>query len=127
MDNFNPKLTALALVLNVEENLEDIFGKIASMSADQLRARHCSILLSSPQELKGEITDYLEVFAHYDELSPLADQEIIKLDQVIADTVATTGKPLLIKDITRSPFASAARYPKKSNSNSFISAPIILN
>ena len=25
MDNFNPKLTALALVLNVEENLEDIF------------------------------------------------------------------------------------------------------
>ena len=29
MDNFNPKLTALALVLNVEENLEDIFRKIA--------------------------------------------------------------------------------------------------
>jgi len=81
MDNFNPKITALALVLNVEENLEDIFRKIASMSAHQLRARRCLILLSSPQELKGEITDYLEVFAHYDELSPLADQEIIKLDQ----------------------------------------------
>lgn len=127
MDNFNPKIATLALVLNVEENLEDIFWKIASTSAHQLRARRCSIMLSSPEELKGEITDYLEVFAHYDDPSPLDAQEIIKLDQVIADTVATTGKPLLIKDITRSPFASAARYPKKSNSNSFISAPIILN
>ncbi|GCE58646.1 hypothetical protein MiAbB_00555 [Microcystis aeruginosa NIES-4285] len=127
MDNFNPKLTALALVLNVEENLEDIFRKIASMSAHQLRARRCLILLSSPQELKGEITDYLEVFAHYDELSPLADQEIIKLDQAIADNVAATGKPLLIKDITRSSFASAAPYPKRANNNSFIAAPIILN
>ncbi|MFM6896227.1 MAG: GAF domain-containing protein, partial [Microcystis panniformis] len=66
MDNFNPKIATLALVLNVEENLQDIFGKIASMSAHQLRAQHCSIMLSSPQELKGEITDYLEVFAHYD-------------------------------------------------------------
>jgi L-methionine (R)-S-oxide reductase len=101
MDNFNPKLTTLALVLNVEENLEDIFRKIANTSAHQLRAQHCSILLSSPQELKGEITDYLEVFAHYDDLSPLADQEIIKLDQAIADNVATTGKPLLIKDIPK--------------------------
>jgi len=127
MDNFNPKITALALVLNVEENLEDIFRKIASMSAHQLRARRCLILLSSPQELKGEITDYLEVFAHYDELSPLADQEIIKLDQAIADNVAATGKPLLIKDITRSSFASAASYPKRANNNSFISVPIILN
>ncbi len=81
MDNFNPKIATLALVLNVEENLEDIFGKIASMSAHQLRARHCSIMLSSPQELKGEITDYLEVFAHYDDLSPLADQEIIKQEK----------------------------------------------
>ncbi|GCA86012.1 hypothetical protein MiHa_03997 [Microcystis aeruginosa NIES-2522] len=127
MDNFNPKITALALVLNVEENLEDIFRKIASTSAQQLRAQHCSIMLSSPQELKGEITDYLEVFAHYDGLSPLGDQEIIKLDQAIAGTVATTGKPLLIKDMTRSPLASAAGYTKKSNNNSFIAAPIILN
>ncbi|MFO0163100.1 MAG: GAF domain-containing protein, partial [Microcystis sp.] len=43
MDNFNPKLTTLALVLNVEENLEDIFRKIANTSAHQLRAQHCSI------------------------------------------------------------------------------------
>jgi signal transduction protein with GAF and PtsI domain len=38
-----------------------------------------------------------------------------------------TGKPLLIKDITRSSFASADRYPKRANNNSFISVPIILN
>ena len=57
----------------------------------------------------------------------MADQEIIKLDQGIAGTVVATGKPLLIKDITRSSFASADRYPKRANNNSFISVPIILN
>jgi signal transduction protein with GAF and PtsI domain len=127
MNNFNPKLTDVALFLNVEGNLEDVFQKIASLTAHQLRARRCSIMLRSEQGLKGEISDYLQVFAHYGDLSPLAYQEIIKLDQGIAGSVAATGKPLLIKDITRSPFSNLARYPKTSKNNSCMAVPIMLN
>jgi signal transduction protein with GAF and PtsI domain len=126
MNNFNPKLTDVALFLNVEENLEDVLRKIASLAAHQLGAQRCSIMLNSEQELKGEISDYLQVFAHYGDMPPLAYQEITKLNQGIAGSVAATGEPLLIKDITRSPFASSARYLEKSNNNSFISVPIRL-
>jgi signal transduction protein with GAF and PtsI domain len=126
MNNFNPKLTDVALFLNVEENLEDVFRKIASLAAHQLGAQRCSIMLSSEQELKGEINDYLQVFAHYGDMSSLAYQEITKLNQGIAGSVAATGEPLLINDITRSQFASSARYLEKSNNNSFISVPIRL-
>jgi L-methionine (R)-S-oxide reductase len=126
MDNFTLKLTDVARLLTVEENLEDILQKIASLIADQLQARRCSIMLRSEQELKGKITEYLQVFAHYGDMPSLAYQEITELHQGIAGTVAATGKPLLITDISRSPFADLARYPK-INHNSFISAAIVLS
>lgn len=120
------KLTDVAPLLTREENLDEVLQKIASLTAHQLRGQRCSIMLRSEQELKGEIREYLQVFAHYGDMSAAAYQEIIALNQGIAGTVATTGKPLLIKDITHSSFAELARYPQRKN-NSFMSAPIILN
>lgn len=126
MNNLNFKLTDVAPLLTVEENLEDVLQKITSLTACQLRGQRCSLMLRSEQELQGEISEYLQVFAHYGDMSSSAYQEITALNQGIAGTVAATGKPLLIEDITRSPFAQLARYPKKKN-NSFMSAPILLN
>jgi GAF domain-containing protein len=67
----------------------------------------------------------LRIFAHYGNLSASAAQKITPFSEKIADYVAASGQPLLIEDISQSPFLSVARYPDTAD-KSLISVPIIL-
>jgi GAF domain-containing protein len=68
---------------------------------------------------------YIQVFTHYGNLPQSAYQEVTRFNNGIAGHVAATGQALLVRDITQSPFMSAARYPHLEN-QSLMSAPIII-
>ena len=114
-----------ANLLEKQDNLEDSLREVASLTAQILKTRRCSVmLLSEPDELdRGE--PYLQVFAHHGNLPQEAYGKVTRLNEGIAGYVAATAKSLLIEDITQSQFASAARYPEKDN-RSLMSAPILL-
>lgn len=128
MDNHKQlihKLLDVSNLLEADANLEESLDEIATISASMLKAERCSILLVSEASHQGQDEYYLQVLTHYGDLPQSAYQEIIRINNGIAGYVAATGQPLLIKNITKSPFLSAARYPYL-HSPSFISAPIII-
>lgn len=120
------RLLGLSHLLATKANLEDSLRDIALTAAQTLKARRCSIMLLSELETQSNDEYYLQVFTHYGNVPPSAYQEITRLNNGIAGYVAATGQPLLIKDITQSPFLSSARYPEDEN-HSLISAPIIID
>ncbi|WP_013323803.1 GAF domain-containing protein [Gloeothece verrucosa] len=124
--NFIYKLLEVSSLLDTTTNLEECLQEIASSVAQWIGAKRCSVMLISELEEQGDEQCYLRVFTHYGNLPPSAYQELTQVNKGIAGYVAATGQPLLIKDITQSPFLSAARYPQPENS-SLLCAPIILS
>lgn len=99
-----------------EGDLETTLLEIATDTARKLQARRCSILLVREGENKEKLARYLQIFAHYGDLARSDYPTPIPLDRGLAGTVVLTGKPLLIRDIRRSPFRALARYPDKNPS-----------
>lgn len=120
------KLLEVSSLLETTTYLEECLREIASTVAHTLFSQRCSIMLICEQEDHKDNEYYLQVFTHYGNLPPSAYQEVTRLNKGIAGYVVATGQPLLIKDITQSPFLSVASYPQQENS-SFICAPIIIN
>ncbi|ACK71529.1 putative GAF sensor protein [Gloeothece citriformis PCC 7424] len=119
------KLLEVSSLLETTNNLEESLRDLASSVAYILEAQRCSIMLISELEQQEDNQYYIQVFTHYGNLPPSAYQEVTLLNKGIAGYVAATGQPLLIKDITQSPFLSAARYPQENNP-SLICAPIVI-
>lgn len=124
-NNFIFQLLSVSNLLEVQPDLEQGLREVASVTARMLDAQRCSIVLLSESSKLDKVGCYLQVFTHYGNLPQSVYQEITPLNEGIAGYVATTGEPLLIEDITCSPFVEAARYLDETN-KSFISAPIIL-
>ncbi len=124
-NKFVYKLLNVFNLLEKSPDLEDNLQELASISVQMLEAKRCSIMLISQGENPENTENYIQVFTHHGDLNSSAYKEIANLNHGIAGYVATTGKPLLTSDISKSAFADAARYPKTEN-RSLISVPIML-
>jgi GAF domain-containing protein len=117
------RLLGISSLLEARTDLEQGLRDVASLTAQMLKTRRCSIMLLSEPEVQDNGGCYLRVVAHYGNLPPSAYEETTPLNQGIAGYVAATGESLLIRDITESQFVEAARYLNEPN-KSLISAPI---
>jgi GAF domain-containing protein len=117
------KIVDITSVLEEQPNLEEGLREVAALTAQMLKTRRCSIMLLAETDVPESQGACLKVFTHYGNLPASAYAEATPLNQGIAGYVAATGTPLLIEDITKSEFASAARYPDAEN-KSLMSAPI---
>lgn len=95
-----------------------LLQELTERTADLLPARICSILLFDP--LGGGQGARLTLAAHSGELPEAASREGTP---AIASKVAASGRPLLVNDITHSPFLPLARRPQKETPG-FLSVPI---
>lgn len=95
-----------------------LLQELAERAADLLPARICSILLFDP--LGGGHGARLTLAAHSGGLPDAASGEGIP---AIAFEVAASGRPLLVSDITHSPYLPMARRPEEENPG-FLSVPI---
>jgi signal transduction protein with GAF and PtsI domain len=123
IENPLAKLQDLSNFLESQGSLDDNLYQLAGMSAKILNAENCSIMLLNDDEFE-ELR--LRVCANYGSLPTKAYQESVKRGQGISGHVISTGKALLIEDLSASPFAALARRtddPRKS----MISAPILVN
>jgi L-methionine (R)-S-oxide reductase len=125
--DFIVKLIGASQLLEQQSNLEDGLRGLAGMTAELLHTDRCSIMLLSEMEEPsgGEGDVRLRIYAHYGNLPKAAYKEATRVNEGIAGYVAATGKPLLIQDITKSDFFTAARHVDHGN-RSLISAPIVL-
>ena len=122
---FTYKLLDVCNLLETSSKLEDSLQEIASVSADTLQAKRCSIMLISKVEDQTKEESYIQVLNHYGNLPNSAYEEVTKLNHGIAGYVALTGQAILTEDIRKSAFADAARYPQTENP-SLISVPIMM-
>ena len=131
--NFLFQLISISDFLEQKTNLEEGLREIAAMTTQILNTNKCSImLLQDAIDLQNQSSEslqhqyYLRVFTHHGNLPKEAYQQVTKLNDGIAGHVAATGKPLLVKDISKSQFVNVARNLNEEN-KSFISAPIFLS
>jgi GAF domain-containing protein len=107
--------------LETHGNLERGLQQLARTTARRLGTARCSIMLLREDTVDGELC--LRLFASFGDLPEVAFDKVTRTDEGVAGYVATTGRPLLIGDITRSEFARDARYPNAVNKG-LISAPL---
>ena len=104
-------------------NLDDSLVQLAAMAANILDAENCSIMLLSdggPEDLR------MRICASHGPLPAAAYRESIGKGEGIAGRVISSGKSLLVEDISHSEFAEWARRandPRKS----LISSPVTIN
>jgi GAF domain-containing protein len=122
-NNFIYQLLDISSLLEVQTDLEKGLREVAELTAQILKTRRCSIMLLTEAENSPKSGNYLKLFAHYGNLPSSAYQEMTPLNEGIAGHVAATGEALLIKDISQSQFADAARYLDEAN-KSLMSVPI---
>lgn len=121
LNNSFLKLVDLSQFLDQQTNLDDCLRDLATLAADIVDTGNCSIMLL---HRSAETDDFrLRVFAHHGALPASALQEAAKVSEGIAGRVAAEGKPVLVEDITTSPYRPLARCPDQA-SKSFISVPI---
>ncbi|MEQ1602635.1 MAG: GAF domain-containing protein [Methylophilaceae bacterium] len=122
MDNSLIKLQDLSNFLE-QGTLDENIQHLAELTAKILGAENSSIMLLND----GEPGDFkMRVCASFGFLPVEAFKESIGMDNSIAGCVVTTGKSLLIEDISQSIFFDKARRvsdPRKS----LISSPITIN
>jgi signal transduction protein with GAF and PtsI domain len=121
--SFTRRLSELARFVEATESLEESLSTLARLVSEAMDCGHCSIMLIKRRE--EDDAPVLRVEAHHGALPDEALQTPLSLDSGIAGHVATTGEPLLIHDLHRSAFASAARR-EPSGSDDVISVPILL-
>jgi len=129
-ENFLFQLLGVTHFLEQNNNVENGLKDLASTTAQILDSQKCSIMLLQSKVIDQNGTQkkepYLRVFTHYGKLPKEAYEQITKLNDGIAGHVAATGKSLLVKDISKSPFVKVARYVGNDN-KSLISAPIFIS
>jgi L-methionine (R)-S-oxide reductase len=122
-NNFIYQLLDISSLLEVQTDLEKGLREVATLTAQVLKTRRCSIMLLTEAENSAKSGSYLKLFTHYGNLPSSAYQEMTPLNEGIAGHVAATGEALLIKNIARSQFAEVARYLEEAN-KSLMSVPI---
>jgi len=117
------KLVGLTTFLEKQTSLDDSLNELAAISANILDVKNSSIMLFLDEDNTKEFR--LRVFAKFGPLPDVAFQEAAKVNEGIAGQVAENGQPLLIRDITKSPYLPLARRPEESH-KCFISVPIVI-
>lgn len=122
---FITELVGLTKFLEQQDSLENSLRELAGMVSHLLSVSNCSIML-----LKGsgeQAPPKLRVLAHHGFLPEEAYFEPVDMEQSISGSVISSGEPLLIAEICRSPFAVAARRPTNVGDGGFISCPLMIN
>jgi signal transduction protein with GAF and PtsI domain len=117
------KLVGLTTFLEQQTSLDDSLNELAAMSANILDVQNCSIMLFQNEETTKDFR--LRVFAKFGPLPSIAYHEAVKVNEGIAGRVAASGQPLLVQDITKSPFLPLARRPGEPN-KCFVVVPIVI-
>ncbi|HQT26103.1 MAG TPA: GAF domain-containing protein [Burkholderiales bacterium] len=102
-----------------EGSLDDNLGRLSALAAEILDAGRCSVMLVSEDSS-------LRVCANHGELPDAAYREAMTRGEGISGHVASTGKSLLIEDISNSAFARLARHPE-SGEGSMVSSPVMID
>jgi putative methionine-R-sulfoxide reductase with GAF domain len=103
---FVAQLMDVSALLQHQQSLEEGLHDLAGLAARSLEVDRCSVMLLIDE---GE-DRMLKVFSHHGDVPKDAYAETIPLDGSVAGFVASTGEPLLIDDIARSPLAHLARH-----------------
>ncbi|BDV41870.1 hypothetical protein GURASL_07930 [Geotalea uraniireducens] len=114
-DSFD-KLAEIAMLLEQHANPEDNLDAFVRMTAEFFKVTDCSVMLFSPET--AEDGPSLRQFARSGD-RPSPD----RISRTIAGQVAAARHPVMVDDITRSPYHPLARHPD-SPSRCFISVPI---
>lgn len=123
---FCTKLVNITDFLEKHVNLDECLNELASMLADILQVKNCSIMLL--EEKRNSHENRFRVFANFGYLPGSVFCRIVKIDEGIANYVVRTGNALLVNDILKSPFSSMARHVNNTDTErSFISVPISVN
>ncbi len=119
------QLIGVAHWLEEQCNLEEGLREVASLTAQIFKTQRCSIMLLCEEDNPETEVFEWRVFT-YDKSPIAADQQgVSQLKHDIAGYVATTGKPVLIKDIAQSPLMPVASYLREMQ-QSWIAVPILL-
>ncbi|MFP4080292.1 MAG: GAF domain-containing protein [Ectothiorhodospira sp.] len=122
--SFISKLSELARFVETTASLEEGLDTLSQLVAHAMDCHHCSIMLISRSPEREE--PRLRVEAHCGGLlPPEARGHTQPLGDGIAGRVASSGEPLLIRDLHRSPYAPLARRGE-SGTVDVVSVPIIL-
>jgi len=121
--SFFVKLVGMSTFLEHQADLEDSLNEFATMAANLLDTENCSIMLFREGDDPSDFR--LRIFAKTGFLPENALQEAAKVKEGIAGQVAASGQPLLVEDITQSPYFPLARRPDGA-SKCFISVPVLI-
>lgn len=116
-------LAELSEFIEQQTSLDECLQDLAVMAANILKTQNCSIMLIKDEEAPGEIT--LRVFAHSGYLPDEAHREAVKIKEGISGYVVSSGEPLLIENIDKSPFSARKRGRYKSKG--FVAVPIVIH
>lgn len=122
-EGLNRALAGLSEFIEQQTNLDECLQDLAVMAANILRTQNCSIMLIKDEEAPGEIT--LRVFAHSGYLPDAAHREAVKIKEGISGYVVSSGQPLFVENIDRSPFSTQKRGRYKSKG--FVAVPIVIH
>lgn len=117
------KLVGLASFLEQQQSLDQCLSGLLSQASAILKCRTCSLMLFKEEGPPGDFT--LRLFAKHGYLPPVASCEAVKVKEGIAGYVAASGEPLLVADITHSPFLAQARRPDDPE-RGFVSIPVVI-
>lgn len=117
------KLVGLSNFLEQQTGLSECLQDLTKLAAGILEVRNCSIMLFHDEQEPGEFR--LHLFAKHGPLPSAASGEALKVTEGIAGQVAARGEPVLVRDISQSPYYALARRPHDP-SRSFISVPITI-
>lgn len=117
------KLSDLSAFIEHQINLDECLQELAIMAANILNTQNCSIMLLKDDIGSGNVI--LRVFAHSGYLPEAAHHAAVEIKEGISCFVVTSGEPLFVEDIDKSPFLSLKRGRYKSKG--FIAAPIMIH
>lgn len=126
-NQFIIQLIDASRLLDKQATLNEGLTEIAQVAARVLNTDRCSVMLvedgGQENEQGQDKTPLLRVYGHAGDLPEIALKQALPADQGIAGHVVSTGKPLLVDDIHKSPFLSQARAGKEQG-RGLVSVPI---